>query len=107
MNLRHGSGPSAARSLEEGMDKTSAVRRLRVPAKLRTTSRSTNPIEPTFDILETVSRNVNRWHRGDHHLRWAATTLLWAQSQWNRIHGGRQLPVTRLASDIFRSTSAT
>ena len=40
--------PSAAQSLEEGLAETLAVHRLRVPAKLRSTLRSTNPIDSAF-----------------------------------------------------------
>ena len=41
--------PSAARSLEEGMEQTITVHQLRVPEKLRRTLRTTNPIESAFD----------------------------------------------------------
>ena len=46
--------PSAARSLEEGMEETLTVHRLRVPSKLRRTLASTNVIESAFSIVETV-----------------------------------------------------
>jgi transposase-like protein len=85
--------PSAARSLEEGMEETLAMHRLRVPEKLRQTLRSTNPIESAFDTVETVCRNVKRWQGGDQYLRWVASGLLWAESRWNRIHGHRELPI--------------
>ena len=85
--------PSAARSLEEGMEETLTVHRLRVPEKLRQTLRSTNPIESVFDTVETVCRNVKRWQGGDQYLRWVASGLLWAESRWNRIRGHRELPI--------------
>ena len=85
--------PSAARSLEEGMDETLTMHRLRLPYNLRRTFRSTNPIESVFDTVETVCRNVKRWHGGDQYLRWVASGLLWAESRWNRIHGHRELPI--------------
>ena len=85
--------PSAARSLEEGMEETLAVHRLRVPEKLRATLRSTNPIESTFDKVEVVCRNVKRWQGGDQYLRWVASGLLWAESRWNRVHGHREIPI--------------
>jgi transposase-like protein len=53
--------PSAARSLEKGMEEKLTVHRLRVPAQLRRTLASTNVIESAFSIVETVSRNVKRW----------------------------------------------
>ena len=85
--------PSAARSLEEGMEETLTVHRLRLPDKLRRTLRSTNPIESAFDTVEIVCRNVKRWQGGDQYLRWVASALLWAESRWNRIHGHRELPI--------------
>jgi transposase-like protein len=85
--------PSAARSLEEGLEETLAVHRLRVPEKLRATLRSTNPIESTFDKVEVVCRNVKRWQGGDQYLRWVASGLLWAESRWNRVHGHREIPI--------------
>lgn len=85
--------PSAARSLEEGMDDTLSIHRLRVPEKLRATLRSTNPIESTFDKVEILCRNVKRWQGGDQYLRWVASGLLWAESRWNRVHGHREIPI--------------
>jgi transposase-like protein len=85
--------PSAARSLEEGLEETLTMHRLRVPDKLRYTLRSNNPIESTFDTVATVCRNVKRWQGGDQYLRWVASGLLWAESRWNRIQGYRELPI--------------
>ena len=85
--------PSAARSLEEGMEETLAVHRLRVPEKLRRTLASTNLIESAFSTVEIVCRNVKRWQGGDQYLRWVASGLLWAESRWNRIRASRELPI--------------
>jgi putative transposase len=85
--------PSAARSLEEGMEETLTMHRLRLPARLRRTLSSTNLIESAFSTVETVCRNVKRWQGGDQYLRWVASGLLWAESRWNRIHGHRELPI--------------
>lgn len=85
--------PSAARSLEEGMEETLSVHRLRLPEKIRRTVNSTNMIESAFSTVEIVCRNVKRWQGGDQYLRWIASGLLWAESRWNRIHGYRELPV--------------
>jgi putative transposase len=85
--------PSAARSLEEGMDETLTMHRLRLPPDLRRTLSSTNLIESTFSTVENVCRNVKRWQGGDQYLRWVASGLLWAESRWNRIQGYRQLPL--------------
>jgi putative transposase len=85
--------PSAARSLEEGMEETLAVHRLRVPPMLRTSLSSTNVIESAFSVVETVCRNVKHWQGGDQYLRWVGSGLLYAESRWNRVHGYRELPL--------------
>jgi putative transposase len=85
--------PSAARSLEEGLEETLTLHRLRTPGKLRRTLASTNLIESAFSTVETVCRNVKRWQGGDQYLRWVASGLLWGESRWNRIHGFRELPI--------------
>lgn len=85
--------PSAARSLEEGLEETLSIHRLRVPPMLRTSFASTNLIESAFSVVETVCRNVKRWHGGDQYLRWIGSGLLYAESRWNRVHGYREIPV--------------
>lgn len=85
--------PSAAHSLEEGLEETLTMHRLHLPHKLRRTLSTTNLIESTFSTVETVCRNVKRWQGGDQYLRWVASGLLWAESRWNRIHGYRELPI--------------
>jgi putative transposase len=85
--------PSAARSLEEGMEETLAVHRLRVPPMLRPSLSSTNVIESAFSVVETVCRNVKHWQGGDQYLRWVGSGLLYAESRWNRVHGYRELPL--------------
>ncbi len=85
--------PSAARSLEEGLEETLAIHRLRVPPMLRTSFASTNLIESAFSVVETVCRNVKRWQGGDQYLRWIGSGLLYAESRWNRVHGYREIPV--------------
>lgn len=85
--------PSAAHSLEEGLEDTLTVHRLRLPDKLRRTLSNTNVIESAFSTVETVCRNVKRWQGGDQYLRWVASGLTWAESRWNRIHGHREIPI--------------
>jgi putative transposase len=83
--------PSAARSLEEGLEETLTVHRLGVGALLRRTLASTNPIESCFSVVEKVARNVKRWREGAQTLRWAATGLLEAQKKFRRVKGYREL----------------
>jgi transposase-like protein len=84
--------PSAARSLGEGMEETLTVHRLHVPMQLRKTLASTNVIESAFSIVETVCRNVKRWHGGDQRERWVGSGLLIAQKQFRRVTGYKLIP---------------
>lgn len=85
--------PSAARSLEEGLEETLTVHRLGVPGWLRTTLRSTNVIESCFSLTRQTSRNVKRWRSADQAWRWAGTCLLAAEKRFRRVKGHRALPV--------------
>ena len=84
--------PSAARSLAEGLDETLTVHKLHVPQQLRMTLASTNVIESAFSIVETVCRNVKRWHGGDQRERWIGSGLLIAEKQFRRVRGYKQIP---------------
>ena len=96
--------PSAARSLEEGMEETLTVHRLRVPAQLRRTLASTNVIESAFSIVDTVCRNVKRWRAGDHIERWVGSGLLVAERQFRKVQGYREIPalLTALANMVSK-----
>lgn len=85
--------PSAARSLAEGLEETLTVHRLHVPPQLRVTLASTNVIESAFSIVETVCRNVKRWHAGDQRERWIGSGLLLAEKQFRRVRGHKQIPL--------------
>jgi putative transposase len=85
--------PSAARSLEEGLEETLTVHRLGVGALLRRTLSSTNPIESCLSTVERVTRNVKRWRGGDQSLRWTATGLLEAERKFRRVKGYRELEI--------------
>jgi len=84
--------PSAARSLEEGLDETLTVHRIAVPAELRRVLRTTNPIESAFSRVETVCRNVKRWRDGNHRERWIASALIFAEQKFRRIVGCPAMP---------------
>jgi transposase-like protein len=83
--------PSAARSLEEGLEETLTVHRLGVGTLLRQSLASTNPIESCFSTVERVAHRVKRWHGGDQPLRWAATGLLEAEKKFRKVKGFREL----------------
>ena len=85
--------PSAARSLEEGLEETLTVHRLHIPAQLRKSLASTNIIESAFSIVERVCSNVKRWHGGDQRERWVGSGLLVAEKQFRRIQGCKQISI--------------
>jgi putative transposase len=85
--------PSAARSLEEGLEETLTVHRLHIPFQLRKSLASTNIIESAFSIVERVCSNVKRWHGGDQRERWVGSGLLVAEKQFRRIQGHKQIPI--------------
>ena len=91
--------PSAARSLEEGLEETLTVHKLRVPDQLRRTLSSTNVIESAFSIVETVCRNVKRWRDGDQIERWVGSGLVVAEGQFRKVTGYQSIP-------LFLSTMA-
>lgn len=95
--------PSAARSLEEGLEETLTVHKLRIPEQLRRTLASTNVIESAFSIVETVCRNVKRWHKGDQIERWVGSGLLVAERQFRKVIGFRHIP--ELLSSLANATS--
>jgi transposase-like protein len=84
--------PSAAHSLEEGLEETLTVHRLGMGQLLRRSLANTNPIDSCLSTVERVARNVKRWHAGDQALRWTATGLLEAEKKFRKVKGFRELP---------------
>ena len=99
--------PSAARSLEEGLEETLTLHRLKVPVELWKTLRSTNVIESAFSIVRVVCRNVKRWRPGNQIERWVGSGLVVAEKQFRRIDGYRALPalITVLEADLKQPKS--
>jgi len=82
----------AAASLQEGLEETLTVVRLRLPATLRRTLRSTNPIENLLGAVRRLVRRIKRWRGGDMVYRWSATALFEAEQRFRRIKGHDDLP---------------
>jgi transposase-like protein len=62
--------PSAARSLEEGLEETLTVTRLGLPELLVRTFGSTNLIESCFARTESWTHRIKRWRGASRVLRW-------------------------------------
>ncbi len=84
--------PSAAGSLQEGLEETLTLHRLGLPDQLRKSLQSTNLIESAISVAQTVASRVKRWRAGDMRLRWTAAGLLSAEKQFRRIRGYRLMP---------------
>lgn len=84
----------AQKSVEEAEEETLTVVKLAVPAKLRTTLLSTNPIESAFNGVRTRTVRVKHWRRGkDQIARWAAATLSDMEKRFKLIPGHREIPL--------------
>lgn len=84
----------AQKSVEEAEQETLTVVKLSVPAKLRTTLLSTNPIESAFNGVRTRTARVKHWRRGqDQIARWAAATLSDMEKRFRLIPGHREIPL--------------
>jgi len=85
--------PSAARSLEEGLEETLTLHRLGVADALRVSLKSTNIIESSLSRVEEISGRVKRWRGGDHLQRWTGKALLIAEKKWRKVKGWQSMPV--------------
>lgn len=84
--------PSAARSLEEGLEETLTLHRLGVADALRVSLKSTNIIESSLARVEQISGRVKRWRAGDHLQRWTGKALLIAEKAWRKVKGWQSMP---------------
>jgi transposase-like protein len=85
--------PSAAASLREGMEETLTLHRLEVPALLRVSLGTTNPMESPFATVRGKTWRVRRWRGADQVQRWAAAALLRAETGWRRLRGAKQMGI--------------
>ena len=98
----HEINPSAARSLNEGLEETLSLHRLELYAELGKSFTSTNCIESVMSQLGQYTDKVDRWRGGDHIQRWAASGLLELEPRLNRVKGFRYLNLlkTKLCEEV-------
>lgn len=82
--------PGAAASLEEGLDDTVAIKRLRLPKKLERQLSTTNSIENLMGSVRELARRVKRWRGGRMIVRWTVTAVADAATRFRRITGARE-----------------
>ena len=78
---------SAADSLLEAFEELLTLHRLKVPALLRKTLMSTNPIESMFSLVRHSERNIKRTRGSMMLQRWLGTVLLYCEQQFKRVKG--------------------
>jgi transposase-like protein len=78
---------SAAESLREAFEELLTLHRLKVPALLRKTVMTTNPIESMFSLVRHSERNIKRTRGSAMLQRWLGTTLLHCEDRFKRVKG--------------------
>jgi transposase-like protein len=81
--------PGATASLDEGLDETLTVKRLRLPRKLERQLSTTNAIENLMGSVRELARRVKRWRGGKMIVRWTVTAVADAAKRFRRITGAR------------------
>jgi len=80
---------SAADSLLEAMEEILTLHRLEVPALLRKTLHSTNPIESMFSAVRDCEGNIKRYRGSRMSQRWLAAVCLHCEKGFKRVKGYR------------------
>jgi len=84
--------PSAAASLDEGLDETLTVMAMKLPRSLERVLSTTNVIENLIGSTRDLSARVKRWRDGQMIVRWTATALREASMKFRRITGHKDMP---------------
>jgi transposase-like protein len=84
--------PSAAASVEEGLEETLTVMGMRLPRPLERVLSTTNIIENLIGSTRDLSKRVKRWRDGQMIVRWTATAVHEASKKFRRITGHKNLP---------------
>ena len=82
---------SAAGSLLEALEDILTLHRLKVPALLRKTLTSTNPIESMFSTVRGCEGNIKRYRGSSMSQRWFASVLLYCERGFRRVKGCRDI----------------
>lgn len=86
-----GINESAADSLLEAIEEILTLHRLKVPALLRKTLHSTNPIESMFSTVRDCEGNIKRYRGSRMSQRWLATVCLHCEKGFKRVKGYKDI----------------
>lgn len=90
---------SAADSLLEAIEEVLALHKLKVPALLRKTLHSTNPIESMFSMVRDCESNIKRYRNSKMRQRWLAAVLLHCEQRFKRVKGHASIGAVLAAID--------
>lgn len=82
---------SAADSLLEAFHELLTLHRLKVPALLRKTLHSTNPIESVFSRVRACEKNIKRYRSSKMAQRWLAAVLLYGEKSFRTVKGHEKI----------------
>jgi len=82
-----GINESAADSLLEAFEEVLTLHKLKVPALLRKTLHSTNPIESMFSMVRDCEGNIKRYRSSKMRQRWLAAVLMYCEQRFRKIKG--------------------
>jgi hypothetical protein len=84
--------PSAAASLEEGLEETLTVMAMKLPRSLERVLSTTNVIENLIGSTRDLSARVKRWRDGEMIVRWTATAVRESATKFRCIAGHKDMP---------------
>jgi transposase-like protein len=87
-----GINESAADSLLEAIEEILTLHRLKVPALLRKTLHSTNPIESMFATVRDCEGNIKRYRGSRMSQRWLAAVCMHCEKGFKRVKGFASIP---------------
>jgi transposase-like protein len=90
---------SAADSLLEALEEILTLHRLKVPALLRKTLHSTNPIESMFSMVRDCEGNIKRYRTSKMRQRWLGAVLLHCERRFKRVKGYASIKAVVAAID--------
>ena len=90
---------SAADSLLEALEEVLTLHKLKVPALLRKTLHSTNPIESMFSMVRDCESNIKRYRSSKMRQRWLAAVLLHCEQRFKRVKGHASIKAVVAAID--------
>lgn len=91
---------SAADSLLEAFEELLTLHRLKVPARLRKTLMSTNPIESMFSLVRHSERNIKRARGTTMLQRWLGAVLLYCEEQFRKVKGHAEMAQVMAAIEV-------